>query len=417
MDLLRFFTAGNVDDGKSTLIGRLLFDSDSVSTDIIEAITRQSKNKGKDTDLDLALLTDGLRAEREQGITIDVAYKYFTTEKRKFIIADTPGHTQYTRNMFTGASTADLAIILIDIVNGITEQTRRHSIISNILGIPNVLVCINKMDLVNFAEEAYHQIIQEYKEFAKGLNLQHVDFIPVSALEGENIIHPSSKMPWFKGQPLLDYLETIKTELQVQSEKASFQVQYVSNVVHQETNKITRRFMGKIQSGTYQIGDKVTVWPEGIESEITNIEKYGVRLPQAHSGDVIALQLGDEVDISRGNTIVPTQSIPMVTNELEAKICWMDNTPFRPGQKLLIQHHAQSSKAKISEIIHKIDIHTNDLLTPDTDQIILNEICVVRLRTAIPLVVDTYDNNRETGSFIIVDENTNNTVAAGMITE
>ena len=415
MDILRFFTAGNVDDGKSTLIGRLLFDSKSISTDIIETITRQSKNKGKDTDLDLALLTDGLRAEREQGITIDVAYKYFSTEKRKFIIADTPGHIQYTRNMFTGASTADVAIILIDIVNGITEQTRRHSIIASILGLPNVLICINKMDLVSYSENFYSDIIEKYKNFAGGLNLQNVDYIPVSALEGENIIKISQKMPWFSGQPLLTYLETIKTDEKIINENPSFQIQYVNNLVDDKTKKITRRFLGKIQSGIYSVGTKVKVWPEGIESEILNIEKYGKPQQEAIAGDVVSIQLTDELDISRGVTIIPSSYSPNISQEFEAKICWMDNAPFRSGQRLLIQHHAFTTKAKISEILHKIDIQTNQIHTTDNDEISLNEICTVKIKTSIPLVFESYFHNREAGSFILVDENTNNTVAAGII--
>lgn len=415
MDILRFFTAGNVDDGKSTLIGRLLFDSKSISTDIIETITRQSKNKGKDTDLDLALLTDGLRAEREQGITIDVAYKYFSTDKRKFIIADTPGHIQYTRNMFTGASTADVAIILIDIVNGITEQTRRHSIIASILGIPHVLICINKMDLVSYAENAYSAIIDEYKKFADGLNLRHVEYIPVSALEGENIITRSEKLFWYDGTPLLPYLENIETTKYVATQDARFQIQYVSNYVNPETNEITRRFIGKILSGTYKNGDLVEVLPEKITTSISSLEKYNKTIDTAQKGDIVAIQLSDDIDAGRGKTIVPIHHKATLTNEIEATLCWMDNTPFRSGQKLIIQHLSHTTKAKISEILYKIDIHTN---LPDYEQkenIELNEICKVIIRTAEPITADTFDQNRSTGTFILIDENTNNTVAAGTI--
>jgi sulfate adenylyltransferase subunit 1 len=415
MDILRFFTAGNVDDGKSTLIGRLLFDSKSISTDIIETITRQSKNKGKDTDLDLALLTDGLRAEREQGITIDVAYKYFSTAKRKFIIADTPGHIQYTRNMFTGASTADVAIILIDIANGITEQTRRHSIIASILGIPNVLICINKMDLVGYSENAYTQIIDEYKKFAEGLHLLNVDYIPVSALEGENIIDPSEKMTWYHGSPLLPYLENIETSKRKTNDDARFQIQYVSNFVDPTTNEITRRFIGKILSGTYHNGDLVEVLPEKITTSISSLEKYNKPIDSAQKGDIVAIQLADNVDASRGKMIVPISQNTSLTNEIEATICWMDNTPFRPGQKLIIQHLSQTTKAKVSEILHKIDIHTNQPDSEHTENIALNEICKVAIRTADPIATDTFDQNRNTGIFILIDENTNNTVAAGTV--
>ncbi len=415
MDILRFFTAGNVDDGKSTLIGRLLFDSQSISTDIIETITRQSKNKGKDTDLDLALLTDGLRAEREQGITIDVAYKYFSTEKRKFIIADTPGHIQYTRNMFTGASTADVAIILIDIVNGITEQTRRHSIIASILGIPNVLVCINKMDLVGYAENSYLEIIAEYKKFAKGLNLLNVDYSPVSALEGENIITRSDKMAWYEGLPLLTYLENIETKKSNSKEDARFQIQYVSNFVDPKKNEITRRFIGRILSGIYKNGDLVEVLPEKIATSISSLEKYNKTVDIAQKGDIVAIQLSDDIDASRGKTIVPINHNATLTNEIDATLCWMDNNAFRLGQKLIIQHLSQTTKAKISEILHKIDIHTNMPEYMNTENIALNEICKVKIRTAEPIAADTFDQNRSAGIFILIDENTNNTVAAGTI--
>ena len=415
MDILRFFTAGNVDDGKSTLIGRLLFDSQSISTDIIETITRQSKNKGKDTDLDLALLTDGLRAEREQGITIDVAYKYFSTEKRKFIIADTPGHIQYTRNMFTGASTADVAIILIDIVNGITEQTRRHSIIASILGIPNVLVCINKMDLVGYAENSYLEIIAEYKKFAKGLNLLNVDYSPVSALEGENIITRSDKMAWYEGLPLLTYLENIETKKSNSKEDARFQIQYVSNFVDPKKNEITRRFIGRILSGIYKNGDLVEVLPEKIATSISSLEKYNKTVDIAQKGDIVAIQLSDDIDASRGKTIVPINQNATLTNEIDATLCWMDNNAFRLGQKLIIQHLSQTTKAKISEILHKIDIHTNMPEYMNTENIALNEICKVKIRTAEPIAADTFDQNRSAGIFILIDENTNNTVAAGTI--
>ena len=415
MDILRFFTAGNVDDGKSTLIGRLLFDSKSISTDIIETITRQSKNKGKDTDLDLALLTDGLRAEREQGITIDVAYKYFTTEKRKFIIADTPGHIQYTRNMFTGASTADVAIILIDVVNGITEQTRRHSIISSILGIPHVLICINKMDLVSYAENAYLEIMDEYKKFADGLNLRHVDYIPVSALEGENIIRRSEKLPWYEGLPLLPYLENIETKNYNTKEDARFQIQYVSNFVDPKTNEITRRFIGRILSGKYKIGDLVEVLPEKIATKISSLEKYNRAVDEAYKGDIVAIQLSDDIDAGRGKTIVPIHHKATLTNEIEATLCWMDNNHFRSGQKFIIQHLSHTTKAKISEILHKIDIHTNQPDYEHTDNIALNEICKVIIRTAEPITADTFEQNRSTGIFILIDEYTNNTVAAGTI--
>jgi sulfate adenylyltransferase subunit 1 len=364
--------------------------------------------------LDLALLTDGLRAEREQGITIDVAYKYFSTDKRKFIIADTPGHIQYTRNMFTGASTADVAIILIDVVNGITEQTRRHSIISSILGIPHVLICINKMDLVSYAENAYSDIVDEYKNFAESLNLRHVEYIPVSALEGENNVNLSEKLPWYKGTSLLTYLENVKT-IQETMDESRFQIQYVSNFVDPKTNEITRRFIGRILSGTYKNGDLVEVLPEKMATKISSLEKYNRAVDEAHKGDIVAIQLSHDIDAGRGNTIVPIHQKSTLTNEIEATLCWMDNTPFRPAQKLIIQHLSHTTKAKISEILYKIDIHTNQPDYDHTENMALNEICKVIIRTAEPINADTFEQNRNTGTFILIDENTNNTVAAGTI--
>lgn len=415
MDILRFFTAGNVDDGKSTLIGRLLYDSQSISTDIIETLTRQSKNKGKDTNLDLALLTDGLRAEREQGITIDVAYKFFNTEKRKFIIADTPGHIQYTRNMFTGASTADLAIILIDIVHGITEQTCRHSIISSILGIPNVLICINKMDLVGYSEETYNQVVEEYKIFAKKLNLNHVSYIPVSALEGENIINPSEKLPWYEGESLLSYLENVPTKRNTETEQSRFQIQYVSNEIHPLTKEITRRFTGKILSGQYRVGDRVTVLPEAISTSISQLDMYQNVVSEAKQGDIVAFQLADDIQASRGNSIVLENLETNIAREFEATICWMDNTSFRLGQKLILHHLSQTTKAKIENIEYKIDIHSYTPKYDNTDKIELNEICRVKIRTADSVVVDYFQTNRQTGIFILIDEQSHHTVAAGTI--
>lgn len=327
MDLLRFFTAGNVDDGKSTLIGRLLFDSKSISTDIIETLTKQSKTKGIDTDIDLALLTDGLRAEREQGITIDVAYKYFTTPKRKFIIADTPGHIQYTRNMFTGASNANLAIILIDARNGITEQTKRHTILSAILGIPHLVVCINKMDLVNFSEEVYNNILLDFNAFAKPLQLKDISFIPVSALAGDNVVSKSDKMNWYAGKPLLEFLETVEVKENEQNNAARFQVQYV---IRPQTTELHdyRGYAGKVFSGSYSVGDKVIVLPANIETEISKIEKHQQEVETAFENEPVVIHLKDDVDISRGSSIVKVNELPKLDKEVEATLCWMDNAPF-----------------------------------------------------------------------------------------
>ena len=413
MDLLRFFTAGNVDDGKSTLIGRLLYDSNSISTDIIETLTRQSKTTGTNTDIDLALLTDGLRAEREQGITIDVAYKYFSTDKRKFIIADTPGHIQYTRNMFTGASNANLAIILVDARNGITDQTKRHSIISAILGMPHVLVCINKMDLVDYSEEKYKQIESDYLTFAKQLNLKDISFIPASALAGDNVVTKSDKMSWYKGKPLLEFLETIEIVEAKQTDVSRFQVQYV---IRPQTDELHdyRGFAGRVVSGSYQKGQKVTVLPSGIETTIDKIEVNQQEVELAETNTPVVLHLKDDVDISRGNSIVPTEHLPKTEKEVTATICWMDNAAYIPGQKILLQQNSFRTKAVVKEVISKIDIHSFTQLESD-GAMKLNDICKVLIKTAEPISFDSYADNRNSGSFILINENTNNTIAAGTI--
>ena len=413
MQLLRFFTAGNVDDGKSTLIGRLLYDSNSISTDIIETLTRQSKTTGANSQIDLALLTDGLRAEREQGITIDVAYKYFSTGKRKFIIADTPGHIQYTRNMFTGASNANLAIILVDARNGITDQTKRHSIISAILGIPHVLVCINKMDLVNYSEEVYKKIEADYLEFAKPLNLKDITFIPASALSGDNVVTGSEKLSWYIGKPLLEFLETVEISETKQTDISRFQVQYV---IRPQTNELHdyRGFAGRVVSGAYKRGQRVTVLPSGIETTITKVEVNQKEVEFAETNTPVVIHLKDDVDISRGNSIVPVEHLPHTEKELTATICWMDNAAFIPGQKVLLQQNSFRTKAVIKEVTSKIDIHFFTQLQSD-GVMKLNDICKVVIKTAEPVSFDSYSENRSTGSFILINENTNNTIAAGTI--
>ena len=413
MDLLRFFTAGNVDDGKSTLMGRLLYDSNSISTDIIETLTRQSIIAGTNTHINLALLTDGLRAEREQGITIDVAYKYFSTDKRKFIIADTPGHIQYTRNMFTGASNANIAIILIDARNGITDQTKRHTIISSILEIPHLLICINKMDLVNYSEEKYNQIEKDYLDFAKQLNFPDITFIPTSALVGDNVVIKSDKMSWFKGKPLLEFLETIQISETNKSNLSRFQVQYI---IRPQTLGFHdyRGFAGRIVSGTYKKGQQVIVLPSGIETIITKIEVDQKEVEIAETNTPVVLHLKDDVDISRGDSIVSIEYLPKIEKEITSTICWMDNVAYIPGQKIILQQNSFRTKAIIKEITTKIDIHSFTQLESD-DSIKLNDICKVIIKTAEPIIFDSYSDNRNLGAFILINENTNNTIAAGTI--
>ena len=413
MDLLRFFTAGNVDDGKSTLMGRLLYDSNSISTDIIETLTRQSIIAGTNTNINLALLTDGLRAERQQGITIDVAYKYFSTDKRKFIIADTPGHIQYTRNMFTGASNANIAIILIDARNGITDQTKRHTIISSILEIPHLLICINKMDLVNYSEEKYNQIEKDYLDFAKQLNFPDITFIPTSALVGDNVVIKSDKMSWFKGKPLLEFLETIQiTETNI-SNLSRFQVQYIIRPQTEDFHDY-RGFAGRVVSGTYKKGQQVIVLPSGIETIITKIEVNQKEVEIAETNTPVVLHLKDDVDFSRGDSIVSIEYLPKIEKEITATICWMDNVAYIPGQKIILQQNSFRTKAIIKEITTKIDIHSFTQLESD-GSIKLNDICKVIIKTAEPIIFDSYSDNRNLGAFILINENTNNTIAAGTI--
>ncbi len=418
MDLLRFITCGSVDDGKSTLIGRLLYDSQSVSLDILNAIERQTKNKDNG-EIDLSLLTDGLRAEREQGITIDIAYKYFTTPKRKFIVADAPGHVQYTRNMVTGASNSDLAIVLIDARLGVIEQTRRHSLITSLLGIPHVVVAINKMDLVGFDPSVFDKIVGDYQVLAAKLGIKDVQFIPMSALAGDNVVEKSSNMPFYSGPTLLDYLEKIEVESDVNLTDPRFQVQYVIRPMSEEYHDY-RGYAGKIQSGIYKVGDKVAVLPSGIESTISRIEVNLKDVNEAFSGQAAVLHLADDIDISRGDSIISQNSIPSVrdktqnSNEIEATICWFDETrSLKEGSKFLIQNGANTTKAVVKSIEYKLDVSTLEKCS--ITEGVLNDIVKVRLKTAKPLVFDNYQNNRATGAFILINENTCNTVAAGMV--
>lgn len=411
MDILRFITAGSVDDGKSTLIGRLLYDSKAVSLDILEAIEKQTKNtdNGK---IDLSLLTDGLRAEREQGITIDVAYKYFTTAKRKYIIADAPGHIQYTRNMVTGASNANLAIVLIDSRHGVVEQTRRHTYITSLLGIPHLVVAVNKIDLVNYSEEKFNEIVKSFKEFTATLNIKDVTFIPLSAAHGDNVASNSSKMPWYKGKNLLQHLEEIEIAHDINFEWPRFQVQYVIRPQDDKYHDY-RGYTGRIFSGVFKKGDKVTVLPSGIESEISLIEVNNKETPEAFAMQSVVLHLKDNIDISRGDSIVLSNMLPLTGQDIQANICWMDTKQLQLGAKLLLQHNSNRVKAVVKEINEKINLHTLQFENAE-GHAALNEIVSVNIKTATPLAYDLYAKNRSNGGFILIDENTNSTVAAGI---
>jgi sulfate adenylyltransferase subunit 1 len=415
MDILRFITCGSVDDGKSTLIGRLLFDSQAVSLDILNAIERQTKDK-TNGQIDLSLLTDGLRAEREQGITIDVAYKYFTTKTRKFIIADAPGHVQYTRNMVTGASNADLAIVLIDARLGVIEQTRRHSLIASLLGIPNIVVAVNKMDLVNFDPSVFEQIKADYTLIADKLGIKNPVFIPMSALNGDNVVDKSDALSWFKGGTLLEHLESVNVASTVNLDDARFQVQYVIRPKSDELHDY-RGYAGRIQSGVYKTGDRVVVLPSGIETTLSAIEMNLNKVDYAFAGQSVVLHLRDDIDISRGDSISVVNSEiipPSVSNEISATLCWFDErNPLVEGSKLLLQNGSNTVKAIVKEVNYKLDI--SNLEQVEATEARLNDIVNVRLKTAKPVVFDNYKQNRQTGAFILVNENSCNTVAAGMI--
>ena len=412
MDILRFITAGSVDDGKSTLIGRLLYDSKSILVDQLEALEKQSKNKNADG-IDLAILTDGLRAEREQGITIDVAYRYFSTPKRKFIIADAPGHVQYTRNMITGASNSQLIIILIDARQGVIEQTRRHSIIASLLKMKHVVVAVNKMDLVDYSEEVYNKIKEDYRKVAENLGLKNIAFFPISAFNGDNIVEKSEKMPWFEGEPLLSFLENVEVRNDVDYENARFQVQYVIRPQTEELHDY-RGYAGQIISGTYKKGDQITILPENIETTISKVETGGNEVDEVFALQPAVLHLQDDIDVSRGDFFVKSENQPRVENEFEALVCWLDKRELSEGNKYFIQHKSRLLKVIVKEIEYKIDVNTLQQ-TPVSDSVKLNEIVKVRLKTASPLVFDAFEKNNSTGSAILVDETSNSTVGAVML--
>ncbi len=412
MDLLRFITAGSVDDGKSTLIGRLLYDSKSIMVDQLAAIEKQSKNRDEGQ-IDLALLTDGLRAEREQGITIDVAYKYFTTPKRKFIIADAPGHIQYTRNMVTGASNADLAIILIDARNGVVEQTRRHSIITSLLHIPHLVVAVNKMDMVDYSQDVFNNIVIEYSKIAASLGLKDVTYIPISALNGDNIVEASANMSWFEGESLLQFLENVELENDLNFVDARFPVQYVIRPQSDDLHDY-RGYAGKIISGVYAKGDLVTIQPANIQTRIKSIEISGREVEQAFAPQSIVMHLEDDIDISRGDLIVKSDNQPRVEQELDVLLCWMDTRPLVAGNKYLLQINSRTVKTVVKEIEYKLDVHTLGR-EEAPEKVQLNDIIRARIKTAAPVPFDPYQKLRANGGAILIDETSHVTVGACMI--
>jgi bifunctional enzyme CysN/CysC len=412
MDILRFATAGSVDDGKSTLIGRLLYDSKSIFEDQLESVERASREHG-DEYTNLALLTDGLRAEREQGITIDVAYRYFATPKRKFIIADTPGHIQYTRNMVTGASTADLAVVLVDARKGLVEQSRRHAFLTTLLRVPHLVLCINKMDLVGYSQDVYDRIRDEFTNFAARLDVTDLSVIPVSALRGDNVVQRSENMPWYDGTSLLHHLENVHVASDRNLIDPRFPVQYVIRP-QSASHPDYRGYAGTVVGGVLKPGDEVVVLPSGFATRIARIDGPDGPVPEAFPPMAVTVQLADDLDISRGDMICRPHNAPEPTQDLDAMVCWMTEAPLRPGQKLAVKHTTRSARALVKEVQYRLDVNTLHR-DEESHDLGLNDIGRVRLRTTVPVFADAYRRNRSTGSFVLVDESTNRTVGAGMV--
>jgi bifunctional enzyme CysN/CysC/sulfate adenylyltransferase subunit 1 len=412
MDLLRFATAGSVDDGKSTLIGRLLLDSKSIFADQLEAVEATSLSKGYDY-TDLALLTDGLRSEREQGITIDVAYRYFATPARKFIIADTPGHVQYTRNMVTGASTADLGLVLVDARQGLTEQSRRHAVLLSLLRVPHLVLAVNKMDLVDYDEAVYNKIHAEFTSFATKLTIPDLTIIPISALNGDNVVNRSDHMPWYEGPSLMHHLENVHVASDRDLVDARFPVQYVVRPKSDEFHDY-RGYAGMVAGGVLKAGDEVLVLPSGFTSRIAGIDLFDQEISEAFPPMSVTIRLEDDLDVSRGDMLCRPQNAPTPSQDIDAMVCWMTNAPLKPRQKLAIKHTTRAGRAMVKDIQYRLDVNTLHR-DQDTKELGLNEIGRVQLRTTVPLLCDPYSKNRTTGSFILVDEATGVTVGAGMI--
>ncbi|MEX2254061.1 MAG: GTP-binding protein [Acidimicrobiia bacterium] len=412
MELLRFATAGSVDDGKSTLIGRLLVETKQIFEDQLEAVERTSRDRGFDY-TNLALLTDGLRAEREQGITIDVAYRYFATPRRKFIIADTPGHIQYTRNMVTGASTADLALVLIDARKGVLEQSRRHAVIASMLQVKHLVLCVNKMDLVDFDEARFDEICEEFTEFAAKLDIDDLAFIPVSALHGDNVVSHSPHTPWYEGPTLLHHLEHVYIGSDRNLIDARFPVQYVIRPMSHDHHDY-RGYAGQVASGIFRPGDEIVVLPSGFTTTIASIDQYGGPIPEARPPSSVSIRLADDLDISRGDMIARPNNAPVVTQDVDAMICWFSERPLTEGSVYAIKHTTRTARAKVSHLHYRLDV--NSLHRDEAHQALaMNDMGRVTLRTTVPLFVDEYRRNRITGSFILIDEGTFETVGAGMI--
>lgn len=410
--LLRFTTAGSVDDGKSTLIGRLLYDAKSIFEDQLEVVARTSLRKGH-KGIDLALFTDGLRDEREQGITIDVAYRYFTTPKRKFIIADTPGHIQYTRNMVTGASTANAAIVLVDARHGMVEQTKRHIFIANLLGIPNILICVNKMDLVNYSEDRFYEVAAEIKQFISAIGITSGHFIPISALEGDNVVNKTSAMPWYKGEPLLSVLEGI--ELEAGDPKLGFRFSVQTTLRPQsERFRDFRGYAGRVEGNEIRVGDRVQVLPGGQISTISSIMNMGTNVAVAKTGESVVVCISDDIDISRGNMLVSPENAPEVSNTVKAVFCWMDEQPMRPGTRYIVRHCSEEAMGIIKSIEYRLNINTLEKLQ-GAEPVAMNDIFKAEIKFNKALFTDPYTRNRVTGSFVLIDPGTNRTVAAAMI--
>jgi sulfate adenylyltransferase subunit 1 len=414
MELLRFITAGSVDDGKSTLIGRLLYDSKSIFEDQLTAIEKTTRRKGLEG-MDLSLLTDGLQAEREQGITIDVAYRYFATPKRKFIIADTPGHEQYTRNMVTGASTANLAVILIDARKGVLTQSRRHAYLASLVGIPHLVVAVNKMDLVDYSQDVFNAIKRDFSAFAARLNLHDLKYIPISALHGDMVVERGGNLAWYDGVPILELLETIEIARDVNTRDFRFPVQWVCRPADPAYQDF-RGYMGRVESGEIRVGDAITVLPSGLTSKVKEIATHGAKHELAFAPQSVTLQIDDHIDISRGDMLVKSDDLPQATKEFNAMLCWLSEQPLDLRRKYFVKHTTKTVKGLVAQLDYRVDVNTLEQAR-DVTELKMNEIGRARLKVQQPLMWDVYDTNRATGSFILIDEATHNTVAAGMMVE